>query len=179
MESKKSRFELQRGKAQGVLITLVAIVLVAGLGYVFATASKNNQPADNPVVATPDMTGQTTTTTSATPPVPTVPTTPVTTTNVYKDGTYSATGSYISPGGHQGLQVTLTLTNDVVTDASVVSGAIDGTSRRYQSMFISGYKQYVIGKKISTLNVGAVSGSSLTPQGFNDAVTQIEAEAKA
>lgn len=97
----------------------------------------------------------------------------------YKDGTYSATGSYMSPGGYDQLGVTLTIKGDIVTSASVTNMAGDRTSSRYQNAFISGYQQYVIGQDISTLSLSRVSGASLTPEGFNDAVNQIKAQAKA
>ena len=100
-------------------------------------------------------------------------------TSVYKNGTYSATGSYMSPGGYDQVGVTLTLANDIITDVSVTPMAGDHTSSRYQSRFISGYKQYVVGKTIASVNLTNVSGASLTPIGFNDALAQIKAQAKA
>jgi len=51
-------------------------------------------------------------------------------------------------------------------------------SQHYQSRFLSGYKQYVVGKNISSVNLTNVSGSSLTPIGFDNALTQIKAQAK-
>ncbi|MEN9614362.1 MAG: hypothetical protein RLZZ347_669 [Candidatus Parcubacteria bacterium] len=98
--------------------------------------------------------------------------------SVYKDGTYSATGSYMSPGGGDTVSVTVTLAKDIVVDSEVVSGANDRTSERYQNRFISGYKQYVIGKKLADLHLTKVSGASLTPIGFNDALAQIKARAQ-
>jgi len=99
--------------------------------------------------------------------------------SVYTNGTYSATGSYNSPGGSDQIAVTVTLRNDIVTDVSVVPEAGDRTSARYQAMFVSGYKQYVVGKDISSVHVGRVSGSSLTGIGFNAAIARIESKAKA
>ncbi len=99
--------------------------------------------------------------------------------STYKDGTYTAVGSYMSPGGKDSVTVSLTLKNDIVVDSSVTNGANDSTSSRYQNFFISGYKQYVTGKKISDIHLDVVSGSSLTSRGFNEAVTNIEAQAKA
>jgi len=46
-------------------------------------------------------------------------------------------------------------------------------------MFISGYKPYVIGKNIDTISLDRVSGSSLTPAAFNEALGQIKTEARA
>ena len=128
------------------------------------------------VVSTPQTT--TTTTKPTTTPV-TVKPTPVTSTTAYKNGTYSATGSYFSPGGPDQLGVTLTITNDIVTSATVTPEAGDGTSARYQQRFISGYTPYVVGQNIASIHLTRVSGSSLTPIGFNDALSQIKAKAKA
>jgi uncharacterized protein with FMN-binding domain len=98
---------------------------------------------------------------------------------VYKDGTYSATGSYMSPGGEDQIAISLTLTNDIITDVTATNMAGDHTSARFEDKFISGYKQYVVGKKISDVHLTKVSGSSLTPAGFNDALAQIKSQAKA
>lgn len=97
----------------------------------------------------------------------------------YKDGTYTATGDYDSPAGPESILVTLTLQDGVIVNSNVVSEAPDAHSQGYQEKFISGYKQYVIGKNIDQVNLGAVSGSSLTPQGFNNAVGTIKTEASA
>lgn len=103
---------------------------------------------------------------------------PKQTASIYKDGIYTATGSYMSPGGYDQITVTPTLANGIVTGASVVSGAGDGTSQRYQDKFISGYQPLVIGKDIASLSLSRVSGSSLTSIGFNDAVAQIKIAAR-
>jgi len=121
----------------------------------------------HPRAATP-TTSRTTANTANTP-----------TSMMYKNGTYNATGSYYSPGGKETLKVSLTLNENVVTGATVQSGGGDPTAISYQSIFISGYKPYVIGKKIGSIKLKNVSGSSLTPQGFNDALKQIEHEATA
>jgi uncharacterized protein with FMN-binding domain len=99
------------------------------------------------------------------------------TAGTYKDGQYSARGEYTSPGGRQSVSVRLTLQDGKVTDAAVEPGAKDRTSEQFQSKFISGYEQQVVGKDISELRLSNVSGSSLTPQGFNDAVEQIKEQA--
>ena len=99
--------------------------------------------------------------------------------NQFKDGTYTVTGNYVSPDGNENLGVTLTLENDIVTDASVEVMAHHKVSIGFQNMFSDGFKSQVIGKKITDVNVGKVSGSSLTPKGFNDAVDKIETQAAA
>jgi hypothetical protein len=97
---------------------------------------------------------------------------------IYKNGTYSAIGSYFSPGGEDQLAVTLVLKNDLITDVSVTPQAGDRTSERYQNMFIADYKQYVVGKNIADVYLTKISGSSLTPQGFDDALAQIKSQAQ-
>ncbi|HTK33096.1 MAG TPA: hypothetical protein VL335_00920 [Candidatus Paceibacterota bacterium] len=111
--------------------------------------------------------------------VPPPATTPKNYAALYKDGTYTANGTYMSPGGQDEIKVTLTLKSDIVTDATVVTVIADHTSQRYQDKFISGYKQYVVGQNISSLNVTVVSGSSLTSTGFNNALAKIKTQAKA
>lgn len=97
----------------------------------------------------------------------------------YSDGTYTATGDYISPAGQQTIEVTLTLTSDVVSDVEVISQAEDPQSQGYQEKFISGIAEEVVGVPISELVVDKVAGSSLTGIGFNDALAQILADAAA
>ena len=48
----------------------------------------------------------------------------------------------------------------------------------WQQQFASGYESYVVGKSLSTLKLTKVSGSSLTPIGFNAAVADIQTQAK-
>jgi uncharacterized protein with FMN-binding domain len=127
-----------------------------------------NPPAPTPVVSpTP------TPTPTPTPPPVDVPK------SVYKDGTYSATGSYMSPGGYEQLGVSITIKSDIIFSASVTNMASDGRSSRYQDQFISGYQQYVVGQNIANVFLTKISGSSLTPSGFNDALAQIKSQAKA
>lgn len=117
--------------------------------------------------------------TSTTAPATKTPVTakPATTANKYKDGTYSATGSYNSPAGAEQLPVTVTLKTDTVTDAQVKVVATNQKSKYMQEQFANGFKQYVVGKKLSDINVGKVSSSSLTGMGFNDAIAKIKTQA--
>ncbi len=96
----------------------------------------------------------------------------------YKDGTYTAKGSYVSPGGNESVTVSLTLKDGVVTASTVEEGAGDPEALEYQHDFIGGYKTFVNGKDIDNIHVSRVSGSSLTSIGFNDALTQIKDQAK-
>lgn len=135
-------------------------------------------PLNNSTVPTTPTTTKTTTPTKTktgtTPPVDT----PKKSIYAYKDGTYSATGTYMSPGGSDRLAVTVTLKNDIITNVSVTPQAGDRTSTRYQNMFIAAYQPYVLGKNIADVSLSTISGSSLTPAGFNNALNQIKAQAK-
>lgn len=113
-------------------------------------------------------------------PVTTKPTTTTTSTSSsYKDGTYSAVGTYMSPGGQDQISVSVTLAKDLITSVDVTPLVADRTSAKYMDKFIGGYKSYVVGKSIASLSLSKVSGASLTPIGFNNAITQIKAKAKA
>ncbi len=156
-----------------VLISLVAVIVVAaGVVGIAAMSKKTDAPAE--IMPTTDTS---TTTVVTTKPVKI--TTGKTVSSTYKDGTYTATGSYRSPGGQDQIQITVALKNDIITSVSAVPMAGDRESKEYQAKFISGYQSVVVGKDISTLKLGAVSGSSLTPIGFNDAITQIKTQAQA
>lgn len=100
------------------------------------------------------------------------------TTTAYKDGTYTASGSYTSPAGSESVDVSLTIANDTVTSVTVTPKATDSESQRYQSKFASGIAGVVVGKKIDALSVTKVNGSSLTGGGFNKAVATIKTQAK-
>jgi len=97
----------------------------------------------------------------------------------YADGTYEATGAYQSPAGAESIDVELTLADDVVTDVEVTGNATNGNAKRYQSQFAEGIADVVVGVNIDELSVDKVAGSSLTSDGFNDALDQIKADALA
>ncbi len=95
----------------------------------------------------------------------------------YTDGTYSATGDYVSPAGPSQVTVDITIEDDSVTAVTVTPLATDPTSKGFQTQFASGIADVVVGRDIDTLDVSRVGGSSLTSGGFNDAVEKIKAEA--
>lgn len=100
-------------------------------------------------------------------------------TGTLKDGTYTETGRYQSPAGNDSIKVTLTLTNSVVTNLKVTPNATNPTAKQYQGDFVSGINALVVGKKIDSLKISQVSGSSLTSTGFNAAIAQIKSDATA
>ncbi len=152
-------------------VIVLLVVLAVGAFAFFSgkkapSADTAETPDDSGTVAdtkTPSTTGTDTTTASAT----------------YKDGTYSAIGNYVSPAGPETIDVTLTVEGGIVTAATVDSNATNPGTEMWQGKFISGYKEQVIGKKLADLSLTNVSGSSLTPKGFNEAVAEIRVEAAA
>lgn len=98
----------------------------------------------------------------------------------YKEGTYTAIGDYQSPGGQEKIKITITISKDgTVSSTDADAKAISSDGARFQQKFISGYKSKVVGKNIDDINLDQVSGSSLTPIGFNDAISKIQDQAQA
>ena len=97
----------------------------------------------------------------------------------YADGSYEAEGSYSNPGGESTVKVALTLSDGTISKVTVTPEASNGTSKQYQTQFAGGIADEVVGKSLDDLDVTKVAGSSLTSQGFNDAIDQIKAEADA
>jgi uncharacterized protein with FMN-binding domain len=95
----------------------------------------------------------------------------------YKDGTYTADGSYQAPSGTESITVEVTLADDTITDVQVTGHASDPTAKGHQAEFIGGIADQVVGKDIDTLNVTKVSGSSLTSGGFKIAIAAIKEQA--
>ena len=100
-------------------------------------------------------------------------------TSLYHDGVYSSNGVYTSPGGQEQIVVKLTLEGGAIKDINVTSLATRPESKKNQQKFISGYKTLVVGKNIDDVVLDKVSGSSLTPKGFNDAIEKIKIQASA
>lgn len=95
----------------------------------------------------------------------------------YKDGTYTADGSYQTPETVEKISVTVTIADDTVTAVEVTGDPQAPESKNFQSKFIGGISAQVVGKKLDDISVDRVSGSSLTSGGFNQALDTIRAEA--
>ncbi|MFZ1249977.1 MAG: hypothetical protein WAR37_00795 [Candidatus Microsaccharimonas sp.] len=95
----------------------------------------------------------------------------------YKNGSYSAVGTYPTQGGRESIDVTITISNEIIQDTSIVQNAITPQAKEYQGRFASAYKESVIGKRIDEVSLSRVAGSSLTSIGFNKALTQIKSDA--
>lgn len=98
--------------------------------------------------------------------------------SVYEDGAYTASGSYVSPGGPESIGVTLTIENDIVTAVSIQKNAALDKSINFQGLFAAGISAQVVGKSLDEIGgYSSVNGSSLTPDGFDAALSSIKAQA--
>ena len=157
----------QKLKIHPAVAALIVIVLIGIVtSVVIIVNSANNNKAVTDTVPTSRSENGTTTVDS-------------TDRSDYKDGTYSATGSYLSPGGRESVALTVTIKDGVITDTTFEADASAADSRQYQAQFADNYKALVVGKKINGLSLSRVAGSSLTSNGFNDALDEIRDDARA
>lgn len=98
--------------------------------------------------------------------------------SAYKDGSYSSTANYRTPGGTNNIKVSIVLTGDLITSVETKDQYQDGESQPYISDFKSAISGKVVGKKINSLNLSRVGGASLTTKGFNAALADIMRQAK-
>lgn len=155
-----------------------------GIGLIpLALAACGQQaPAPAPVVPTTPPASSANPTATLPPVVSTVPpasTLPSAATSAFRDGTYEANGSYVSPGGPESIDVKLSLEGGRVTSVTVTPLATRPISLKMQNVVASNVSALVVGKPIDQVQLDKVSGSSLTPQGFNDAVQKIKQQATA
>jgi uncharacterized protein with FMN-binding domain len=155
-------------KAIASALIVLTVVLVA---VVVTIMNKKEAPSDQVAQTTkPETTSATTGTDSTT-------STASNNGSTYKDGIYTATDGYTSPGGRETITVTVTLKDGTVTNSTVRQEANNDDSAEYQAAFRGGYKPLVTGKKIDAIQLSRVSGSSLTSRGFNAALEQIKTQA--
>lgn len=98
--------------------------------------------------------------------------------SLYKDGTYSAEGTYRSPQGQETVGVEMTLASGTVTAVKITEHPSNPNTRKFQGEFAGGIAAQVVGRNIDDLKVEKVAGSSLTSGGFNKAVEKIKSEAQ-
>lgn len=98
----------------------------------------------------------------------------------YENGTYSATGGYLSPGGRESIELSVTVKDGVISDTSIKNNATTPDSKVHQELFSGHYKELIVGKKLGEVeSLSRVAGSSLTSNGFNNALNQIKDDARA
>ncbi|MFE7566802.1 hypothetical protein ACFU76_07540 [Streptomyces sp. NPDC057539] len=93
----------------------------------------------------------------------------------YDDGEYTVDGEYGTRGSSIG--VSLTLEDDKITAVGITPHATDDTSLEFQRRFADAVPALVVGRDIDDVRLDRVAGNSGTPQGFNDALEKIKAEA--
>lgn len=104
--------------------------------------------------------------------------TPTVTNSKYRDGTYLADGTYVSPAGVETVSVSLTIKDDVITGVDFTGNAVNPTSKLLQGKFATGFETLVEGKALDAVSLTVVNGSSLAPKGFMDALAKIKLEAR-
>ena len=162
-EEKREEQSAQSGGAGAIIGIIIVVVILAIAGFAYEQHAKQKTEI------------------AMTPPakkVSAAPTNAPSAQSMLKDGTYTAEGDYITHVGQKHVKVTITLKKDIITSADVVDEADDAMSQHFQDSFISGYKPLVIGKDITTVHLSKVAESSLTPNGFNDALAKIEQQAQ-
>lgn len=156
----------QEGKLHPGIAALIVIVFIGIVTSVVVVVqnNQNDTPNESATTQSSDNSSQNTGNTSSD-------------VSSYKDGTYSATGSYVSPGGRESIELTVTIKDGVITSTELKQNANDGDAKQYQAAFAGGYKDLVVGKKVDEVKLSRVAGSSLTSNGFNDALDQIKEDA--
>lgn len=154
------------------LVILIATTLIVG----GAVLVKNTKSAENKNTGSVSASQKTT---SSTDTIASTSNSSSSSASSYKDGTYTASGSYEAPDGQQAIGVTVTVKDGLVTDTSAENQASGRESADYVDRFISDYKSQIVGKKLNELKSAVSSGDSLTLAGFNDAVDQIQQQAQA
>lgn len=96
----------------------------------------------------------------------------------YKDGTYSADGTYKSPNGTETVGVQLTLASGKVSAVEITQHPSNPNTRKFQGEFAGGIAEQVVGKSLDEIKVSKIAGSSLTSGGFNQAVEAIKTQAQ-
>ena len=155
-------------KLSPAVISIIVIAIIAVAGGAMYAMSANSDRTDSTSAAD----------SSDTPSSDTSAATSDTTSNAtFADGTYSATGTYSTPGGQENVRVQATLSGGKVTAVKTTGSAQGGTSAQYQSEFLDNYEGEVVGKNVNEISLSRVAGSSLTSNGFNAALEEIMSDA--
>ncbi len=171
--------ETKKNNHLPAIIGLVVIVLLAS-GAVVLSQQKSDQTDTTTATETSQTQPNTTASETSTPDTATANDASTTNTSgTYKNGTYSANARYSTPESTESIALTVTIQDGKVSDVSVQQTPQDRESREYQQMFADNYKSEVVGKDVASINLSRVAGSSLTSNGFNDALDTIRSQAQA
>lgn len=156
-------------KKNPAVVAIVVIVLLAIAGGAIYVASRPGDITTTETTTTESTGNQTTTPDTGDGQVA----------GEYKNGTYEATGTYSTPGGRESVNLSVTITDGVITATEIDGSASSGDSLQYQTRFINNYESLVVGKSVDEVSLSRVAGSSLTSSGFNNALEQIKTDAAA
>ena len=154
-------------------IAAFTIIVIAGIIIAAATIFGNSQKApESASTAEESSQAETSPTPNSSEP------TDSTSSAAYRDGTYTASSDYSVPRSFENIKVTLTVSNNVVTDSQIVNSEGDHESAEWQDRFAAAYKSQVVGKKLSEVQLSHVAGASDTAEGFNEALDKIKTQAQ-
>lgn len=154
--------------ALAALIVIVLVGIVASVAIVIKNSNDNSNSAPHDAIHDHSH--------GATDPVDAPASTD---TSSYRNGTYEAIGSYVSPGGKESVDVTITIKDGKIIETSMTAKASDPEAKQHQQLFADHYKELIVGRKLNDVgSLSRVAGSSLTSNGFNDALDQIKNDAR-
>jgi uncharacterized protein with FMN-binding domain len=98
----------------------------------------------------------------------------------YKDGTYTADGSYDADDGdvHEDIDFALEVVDGKVASLELIGEAGHPISKHHQEDFMAAMPAQIIGKDIADLQVETISGASDTTTGFKKALADIQKQAQ-
>lgn len=173
-ENQSTNTSASGGNKKGLIIAVVAVVVIlaiAGGGFLFLNKDKlMEESSESAAVENAESQAQISTAPQAEAASAS--------TGEYKDGTYEAVGTYSYHSGTESVAVSITLKDGKVEDVTVKAMAKAPASVKMQDDFIANFESMVVGKNIDEIKLGKVSGSSLTPIGFNAAVEDIKTQAQ-
>jgi hypothetical protein len=165
-------------------VAIIAVIVVALIGaatYFFTVSPADSTPTDTETSRPGEVEVEATVDSevSATAPTNTNPTGSQMNATVYRNGTYTATGGYLTPArtSHT-VKLTITVENDIIIASSIQYDGKDGYSNPNQERFDNTYKEQVIGASLREIRLSRVGAASLTSQAFNDAIVDITEEAR-
>lgn len=176
MENQSNSTKL--GAVVGIAVVALGAISLIFREQLFVPRNQNLTDRQNPTSSSPEESSKTEVTTS--PSVPAIsPSITASQTVTYKNGTYTATGTYRSPNDIESVEVKIVIENNAIKSVQVTPKATFPQSRSYQTLFSQGISQKVVGKNIDEItSLGNVNGSSLTGIGFLQALATIKNEAK-
>ncbi len=157
-------------QGKNTLPTILGGLVIGAIFLGGGVALINNNDSSTTNINNPEVIGETT---SANPPEETSDAV-----LVYNNGEYTAKGSYTSPAGDEEVEVILNVENNTVTAVTVNTLATNPVSVKLQNAFSEGVSDVIVGKTLDEVEYPrVVNGSSLTGEGFINAVEEIKTQA--